>query len=104
MNKAEKEEISTYETNEICVIGDGTRKTWGHTSCIGICSIIGNITGKVIDVKVSSSYCKGCDQWKSLKYGIVFKEWKKGHEPHCVKNHSGSSNKMEVEGMKRIFR
>ncbi|GFW16830.1 uncharacterized protein TNCV_2759581 [Trichonephila clavipes] len=104
MNKAAKEEIAASETNEICVSGDGTWKTRGHTSRIGVCSIIGDITGKVIDVEVLSSYCKGCDRWKSLKYGTAYQEWKKSNEPYCVKNHSGSSNKMEVEGMKRIFK
>ncbi|GFX34964.1 uncharacterized protein TNCV_2329041 [Trichonephila clavipes] len=104
MNKAAKEEIAASETNEICVSGDGTWKTRGHTSRIGVCSIIGDITGKVIDVEVLSSYCKGCDRWKSLKYGTAYQECKKSHEPYCVKNHSGSSNKMEVEGMKRIFK
>ncbi|GFW57085.1 uncharacterized protein TNCV_1116131 [Trichonephila clavipes] len=67
MNKVAKEEIAASETNEICVSGDGTWKTRGHTSRIGVCSIIGDVTGKVIDVEVLSSYCKGCDRWKSLK-------------------------------------
>ncbi|GFX87165.1 uncharacterized protein TNCV_4077521 [Trichonephila clavipes] len=84
MNKAVKEEITASETNEICVSGDGTWKTRGHTSRIGVCSIIGDITGKVIDVEVLSSYCKGCDRWKSLKYGTAYQEWKKSHEPYCV--------------------
>ncbi|GFT77769.1 uncharacterized protein TNCV_7891 [Trichonephila clavipes] len=44
MNKAAKEEIAASETNEICVSGDGTWKTWGHTSRIGVCSNIGDIT------------------------------------------------------------
>ncbi|GFT63808.1 uncharacterized protein TNCV_1713781 [Trichonephila clavipes] len=104
MNKASKEEIAASETNEICVSGGGTWKTRGHTSRIDVCSIIGDITGKVIDVEVLSSYCKGCDWWKSLKYGTAYQKWKKSHELYCVKNHSGSSNKMEVEGMKIIFR
>ncbi|GFY08345.1 uncharacterized protein TNCV_1357511 [Trichonephila clavipes] len=103
MNKAAKE-IAASETNEICVSGDETWKTRGHTSPIGVCSIIGDITGKVIDVEVLSSYCKSCDRWKSLKYGTAYQEWKKSHEPYCVKNHSGSSNKIEGEGMKRIFK
>ncbi|GFT43743.1 uncharacterized protein TNCV_53741 [Trichonephila clavipes] len=77
MNKAAKEEIAASETNEICLSGDGTWKTGGHTSRIGVCSIIGDITGKVIDVEILSSYCKGCDRWKSLKYGTAYQEWKK---------------------------
>ncbi|GFS67672.1 uncharacterized protein TNCV_4363591 [Trichonephila clavipes] len=64
MNKVAKEEIAASETNEICVSDDGTWKTRGHTSCIGVCSIIGDITGKVIDVEVLSSYCNGCDRRK----------------------------------------
>ncbi|GFW71319.1 uncharacterized protein TNCV_537371 [Trichonephila clavipes] len=64
MNKETKEEISASETNEICVRGDGIWKIRGHTPRIGVCSIIGDITGKVVDIEVSSSYCKGCDQWE----------------------------------------
>ncbi|GFW78909.1 uncharacterized protein TNCV_2059301 [Trichonephila clavipes] len=93
MNKAAKEEIAASETNEICVSGDGTWKTRGHTSRIGVCSIIGDVTGKVIDVEVLSSYCKGCDRWKSLKIWNSISRMEKSHEPYCVKNHSGSSNK-----------
>ncbi|GFV50872.1 hypothetical protein TNCV_3921651 [Trichonephila clavipes] len=55
---AAKEEVSASGSNEICVSGDGTWKTRGHTSRIGMCSVIGDVTGKVIDVAVLSSYCK----------------------------------------------
>ncbi|GFY25673.1 uncharacterized protein TNCV_2487931 [Trichonephila clavipes] len=102
MNKAAKEEISPSETNEICVSGDGTSKTRGYTSRIGVCSISGDITGKVIDIEVLSSYCKKSVE-KSEIWNIISR-MEKSHEPYCVKNHSDSSNKMEVEGMKRIFR
>ncbi|GFT71478.1 uncharacterized protein TNCV_2478711 [Trichonephila clavipes] len=104
MNKVAKEEIAASETNEICVSGDGTWKTRGHTSRIGVCSIIGDITGKVIDVEVLSSYCKGCDRWKKSKIWNCISRMEKSNEPYYVKKHSGSSNKMEVEGMKRIFK
>ncbi|GFV60507.1 uncharacterized protein TNCV_3471421 [Trichonephila clavipes] len=66
MNKAAKEEIAASETNEFCVSADGTWKTRGNASRIGVCSIIGDITGKVIGVEVLSSYCKGRDRWNSL--------------------------------------
>ncbi|GFQ86039.1 uncharacterized protein TNCT_609841 [Trichonephila clavata] len=59
MNKAAKEEIAASETNKICVSGDGTWKTRGYTSRIGVCSIIGDFPGKVIDVGVLSSYEAG---------------------------------------------
>ncbi|GFX49194.1 uncharacterized protein TNCV_5041881 [Trichonephila clavipes] len=90
-------------SNEICVSGDGTWKTRGHTSRIGVCSVIGDVTGKVIDVAVLSSYCKGCEKWRGPKSGHSYEEWKLKHQPHCVKNHIGSSCKMEVDGMKEIF-
>ncbi|GFV32886.1 uncharacterized protein TNCV_1745281 [Trichonephila clavipes] len=62
MENAAKEEVSTSGSNEICVSGNGTWKIRGHTSRIGVCSIIGDVTGKVIDVAVLSSYCKGCQK------------------------------------------
>ncbi|GFY14452.1 uncharacterized protein TNCV_1315061 [Trichonephila clavipes] len=54
MKNAAKEEVSASGSNEICVSGDGTWKTRGHTSRIGVCSVIGDVTGKVIDVAVLS--------------------------------------------------
>lgn len=103
MKKAANEEILASECNEICVSGDGTWKTRGHTSRIGVCSVIGDVTGKVIDVEVLSSYCKGCEKWNGQRCGTAYEAWKLRHESLCVKNHSGSSGKMEVDGMKKIF-
>lgn len=103
MRKAANEEILASENNAICISGDGTWKTRGHTSRIGVCSVIGDVTGKVIDVEVLSSYCKGCEKWRGQRCGTAYEAWKLRHEPHCVKNHFGSSGKMEVDGMKKIF-
>ncbi|GFT38416.1 uncharacterized protein TNCV_1178511 [Trichonephila clavipes] len=102
MKNAAKE-VSASGSNEICVSGDGTWKTRGHTSRIGVCSVIGDVTGKGIDVSVLSLYCKGCEKWRGPKSGHSYEEWKLKHQPHCVKNHIGSSSKMEVDGMKEIF-
>ncbi|GFV35982.1 uncharacterized protein TNCV_2867401 [Trichonephila clavipes] len=66
-------------------------------------NVIGDVTGKVIDVAVLSSYCKGCEKWRGPKSGHSYEEWKLKHQPHCVKNHIGSSSKMEVDRMKEIF-
>ncbi|GFX18300.1 uncharacterized protein TNCV_4306011 [Trichonephila clavipes] len=65
--------------------------------------VIGDVTGKVIDVAVLSSYCKGCEKWRGPKSGHSYEEWKLKHQPHCVRNHIGFSSKMEVDGMKEIF-
>ncbi|GFW99979.1 hypothetical protein TNCV_3079761 [Trichonephila clavipes] len=51
-----------YQLLEVTTVsGDGTWKTPGHSSRIGVCSVIEDVTGKVIDVAVLSSYCKGCE-------------------------------------------
>ncbi|GFV75843.1 uncharacterized protein TNCV_1757711 [Trichonephila clavipes] len=83
MKNAAKEEVSASGSNEICVSGDGTWKTRGHTSRIGVCSVIGDVTGKVIDVAVLSSYCKGCEKWRGPKSGHSYEEWKLKYQPHC---------------------
>ncbi|GFW27442.1 uncharacterized protein TNCV_162871 [Trichonephila clavipes] len=75
----------------------------GNTSRIDVCSVIGDVTGKVIDAAVLSPYCKGCEKRRGPKSGHSYEEWKLKHEPHCVKNHMGSSSKMEVDGMKEVF-
>ncbi|GFV90737.1 hypothetical protein TNCV_2224531 [Trichonephila clavipes] len=85
-----KEEVSASGSNEICVSGDSKWKTRGHTSRISVCSAIGDVTGKVIDVAVLSSYYKGCEKWRGPKSGHSYEEWKLKHQPHCVKNHIGS--------------
>ncbi|GFX80496.1 uncharacterized protein TNCV_2530041 [Trichonephila clavipes] len=103
IKNAVKEEVSASGSNKICISGDGTWKTRGHTSRIGVCSVIGDVTGKVIDVAVLSSYCKGCEKWRWPKSEHSYEEWKLKHQPHCAKNHIGSSSKMEVDGIKEIF-
>ncbi|GFT94603.1 hypothetical protein TNCV_1990401 [Trichonephila clavipes] len=55
--------------NSVVVNGDGTWKTRGHTSLIGVCALIGADCGKVLDMEVMSSYCKGCDSDKGPKLG-----------------------------------
>ncbi|GFX35861.1 uncharacterized protein TNCV_746541 [Trichonephila clavipes] len=45
----------------------------------------------------------GYEKWRGPKSGHSYEEWKLKHQPHCVKNHIGSSSEMEVDGMKEIF-
>ncbi|GFW98214.1 uncharacterized protein TNCV_331661 [Trichonephila clavipes] len=100
MKNAAKEEVSASleVTKYVSVV-----TVRGHTSRICVCSAIGDVTGKVIDVAVLSSYCKGCEKWRGPKSGHSYEEWELKHQPHCVKNHISSSSKMEVDGMKEIF-
>ncbi|GFY22579.1 uncharacterized protein TNCV_2178401 [Trichonephila clavipes] len=70
MKKAAAEEkIIDGTVNAVVVSGDGTWKTRGHTSLIGVCALIGADCGKVLDMEVVSSYCKGCDSDKGPKFG-----------------------------------
>ncbi|GFW78002.1 uncharacterized protein TNCV_2490461 [Trichonephila clavipes] len=70
MKKAAAEEkIIDGTVNSVVVSGDGTWKTRGHTSLIGVCALIGADCGKVLDMEVMSSYCKGFDSYKGPKFG-----------------------------------
>ncbi|GFU64092.1 uncharacterized protein TNCV_481761 [Trichonephila clavipes] len=103
MKRAAVEENSSSPDNLSTVNGGGTWKTRGHSSLIGACNVIGAETGKVLDREVLSSFCKGCDRYKGVKFGIKYNKWQRAHKISCRKNYSGSAGKMEVDGMLRIF-
>ncbi|GFT56205.1 uncharacterized protein TNCV_130011 [Trichonephila clavipes] len=103
MKRAAVEENSSSPDNLLTVSGDGTWKTRGHLSLIGVCTVIGAETGKVLDREVLSSFCKGCDSYKGIKFGIKYNKWQRAHKISRRKNYSGSSGKMEVDGVLRIF-
>ncbi|GFX49207.1 uncharacterized protein TNCV_772561 [Trichonephila clavipes] len=103
MKREAVEENSSSPDNLLTVSGDGTWKTRGHSSLIGVCTVIGAETGKVLDREVLSSFCKGCDSYKGVKFGIKYNKWQRAHKISCRKNYSGSAGKMEVDGMLRIF-
>ncbi|GFV89540.1 uncharacterized protein TNCV_5016581 [Trichonephila clavipes] len=94
-----------FDTNssDIIISGDGTWKTRGYSSRVGVCAVIGDKTGKCIDAEVMSSFCKGCDSWKRRKGSPAYKKWKILHVKECLKNHNGSAGMMETVGMVRIF-
>ncbi|GFT50937.1 uncharacterized protein TNCV_1195381 [Trichonephila clavipes] len=72
MKMAAVKEYSSSPDNLLTVSGDGTWKTRGHSSLIGVCTVIGAETGKVLDREVLSSFCKGCDSYKGVKFGIKY--------------------------------
>ncbi|GFU70371.1 uncharacterized protein TNCV_2916341 [Trichonephila clavipes] len=92
MKMAAVKEYSSSPDNLLTVSGDGTWKTRGHSSLIGVCTVIGAETGKVLDREVLSSFCKGCDSYKGVKFGIKYnKNGKRAHKISCRKNYSGSA-------------
>jgi hypothetical protein len=62
MKTASSEEKEITGSSDVRISGDGTWKTRGHTSKVGVCSVIGSESGKVIDVEVLSSFCKACEK------------------------------------------
>ncbi|GFV42610.1 uncharacterized protein TNCV_1924321 [Trichonephila clavipes] len=103
MKKAAAEEkIIDGTVNSVVVSGDGTWKTRGHTSLIGVCALIGADCGKVFDMEVMSSYCKGCDSYKGRKFGPKYSAFWLNIK-FSAENHSGSAGGMEVCGMQKIF-
>ncbi|GFX34449.1 uncharacterized protein TNCV_3656871 [Trichonephila clavipes] len=103
MKRAAVEENSSSPDNLLTVSGDGTWKTRRHSSLIGVCTAIGAETGKVLDRELLSSFCKGCDSYKGVKFGIKYNKWQRAHKISCRKNYSDSAGKMEVDGMLKIF-
>lgn len=102
MLNSAKQEIEITGNSQLTVSGDGSWKTRGHSSKIGIVTVIGVETGKVLDIEVLSSFCKGCENGKN-KSGEELEQWELEHKNLCVKNHSGSAGSMEVKGMLNIF-
>jgi len=85
------------------VSGDGTWKKRGFKSLYGVTTLIGYYSDKVIDLVVKSSYCQGCTSWKNRNHTEEYRKWLEYHEEECMKNHEGSSGKMEVDSIKEMF-
>ncbi|GFW78189.1 uncharacterized protein TNCV_136581 [Trichonephila clavipes] len=112
MQSAVLEEVTLTNSSDIIISGDGTWKTRGYSSRVGVCSVIGDKTGKCIDAEVMSSFCKGCDSWKRAYKKCclqkclqkpAYQKWKILHVKECLKIHNGSADMMETVGMVRIF-
>lgn len=76
---------------DLTVIFDGTWQRRGHSSLNGVVSAIGANTGKVIDVRVFSKYCRCTNRLQNE------------HTADCISNYSGVSGGMEVRGVLDMF-
>ncbi|CAN8002053.1 unnamed protein product [Ixodes hexagonus] len=85
----------------IDVIFDGTWKTRGHDSHIGVGCIIELYTGLVIDHEVVSNFCLGCTVGPQPDKEN-FEEWQERHK--CQKNSDCKAGRMEVEEALTMFR
>ncbi|CAD7089200.1 unnamed protein product [Hermetia illucens] len=107
--KAAQEEKKANEqegniADEVTVSGDGSWAKRGFTSLLGIVSLIGKYSNKVIDVMVKSKVCKACEKWVGKENKDEYLEWYEDHQTECTANHEGSSGKMEVDGVIEMFR
>ncbi|CAN7950323.1 unnamed protein product [Ixodes hexagonus] len=95
-------EMNPSFTKNVTVVYDGTWMTRGHTSHIGVGTVIEFYTGLVIDSIVLSNRCHGCSV--GPKEGDKkYSEWKKSHESECQKNTNVNSGRMEVEAALLLF-
>lgn len=92
------------EADNLSVSGDGTWMKRGLTSLIGVFSIIGKYTGKVIDLDVKSSFCTTCKKQKSELSELEFEMWYEEHKLECSANHEGIAGKMETDSAVYVFK
>lgn len=84
----------------IAVSYDGTWKTRGHSSHIGVGTVIELFSGYVLDYVVLSNFCLGCEVGpKPSSEG--YQEWKANHK--CQKNTNSKAGQMEVEAALILF-
>ncbi|KYN07998.1 hypothetical protein ALC62_01024 [Cyphomyrmex costatus] len=90
--------------NHLAVSGDGSWAKRGFSSLIGIASLIGKYSKKIIDISVKSSICKACEKWCGKENTIEYSTWYKDHKDNCNANHDGSAGAMEVESILEMFK
>ncbi|XP_077557147.1 uncharacterized protein LOC144172264 [Haemaphysalis longicornis] len=94
-------EMEVSFTKNVTVVYDGTWMTRGHTSHIGVGTVIEFYTGLVLDAVVLSNRCHGCAL--GPKQGDPgYDDWEKSHV--CQKNTDAPSGRMEVEAALVLFR
>lgn len=109
LKKAGKEEKDQNKErnlpeNELAVSGDGTWSKRGFSSLIGITTLIGKNTSKMLDYFVSSKTCKTCEVMRAKLDRVTFKLWYESeHSEECSANYEGSSGGMEVQGIIKMF-
>lgn len=92
-----------FPENELSVSGDGSWSKRGFSSLLGIVSLIGKYSDKILDTIIKSSFCKACNAWNGKEDTDEYDAWYETHEPECQANHHGSAGKMEVDGIIEMF-
>ncbi|XP_077502161.1 uncharacterized protein LOC144113128 [Amblyomma americanum] len=93
-------ELDLGNPGNIAVSYDGTWMTRGHTSHIGVGTVIELFTGLVLDYVVLCNFCAGCE--RGPKEGDPsYQSWRAGHL--CQKNSEKKAGEMEVEAALILF-
>ena len=106
-NAGEEEVAKNMEAGnadrELTVSGDGSWSKRGFTSLLGVVTIIGQHSKKVLDLVVKSSYCHACTLHRHEIGTEEHAQWLDVHTESCSVNHVGSAGKMEVDGIIQMF-
>lgn len=87
----------------LTVSGDGTWARRGYSSLLGVVTLIGKYSGKIVDAIVKNSFCLTCAKTKKQLSKGEFESWYEQHKDVCKSNHNGSAGKMEVDGIFEMF-
>lgn len=87
----------------LTVSGDGTWAKRGFSSLLGVVTLIGKHSGKILDAIVKNSFCAVCERTKKKLSKPEFEAWYETHQDDCMANHIGSAGKMEVDGVFEMF-
>lgn len=110
--KAAKEEQALnvekgFPEDRLSVSGDGSWPKRGFQALLGLVSLIGKYSNKVIDVVVKSKICQACTNYakKFPEDTPEFDAWFTEHceKGECNRDHDGSAGLIEVEGVEEMF-
>ena len=96
---------------DIYVMIDGSWKSRGWVSILGVGTLIEYFTGILLDFEPFSKNCKVCNTYtnkvnKQKMTRVEYEAWKKTHEKSgkCDLNFEGSSGMMEVQAAENMFK
>ncbi|KAH9381902.1 hypothetical protein HPB48_015378 [Haemaphysalis longicornis] len=93
-------ELDLANPGNIAVSYDGSWMTRGHSSHIGVGTVIELFTGLVLDYVVLSNFCAGCER-APKESDPAYEEWKAKHL--CQRNTTKKAGEMEVEAALILF-
>ncbi|CAN8025115.1 unnamed protein product [Ixodes persulcatus] len=93
-------QLNMGNPGNIAVSYDGSWMTRGHSSHIGVGTVIKLFTGFVLDYVVLSNFCAGCERGPKQD-DPSYPAWRDGHV--CQKNTNKKAGEMEVEAALILF-